>query len=205
MPTLYVAPGACSFGAHVALKALDIPHTIKVVPLRQPDSPIYTVNPQGRVPALVLDDGAVITENSAILPYIADLKPEAGLNAPLGSVDRARIQEWIGFLNSDLHGAFRPLNRPALFHTDEATHDTIRRQGKTRLFQLLDTVEKKVPENAWLVGNRFTVADAYLGVFTRWVRRRDFDWAQWPNLKKFADRFDVHPAVIAAEQAEKAV
>ncbi|WP_051525231.1 glutathione S-transferase N-terminal domain-containing protein [Methylobacillus glycogenes] len=95
MTTLYVSPGACSLGAIVALKALDIPHELVRVALRQPGSPIYDINPLGRVPTLQLDGGEIITENAAILPFLGDLKPEAQLFAPAGSVLRARIQEWI--------------------------------------------------------------------------------------------------------------
>lgn len=203
MPTLYVAPGACSFGAHVVLKELGIPHDIAVVPLRTPDSPILKVNPLGRVPTLKLDSGEVLTENGAILPFLGDLKPEAGLFAPVGSVERARIQEWIGFLNSDLHRALRPVNRPELFHPDTSTHDAIRAKGLEQLIDLLKVVDRKLEGKTWAVGERFTIADAYLGVFWGWLRRgRPELLAQLPNLAAFGARFDARPSVQAALAAE---
>ncbi|UZR29571.1 glutathione S-transferase family protein [Methylococcus mesophilus] len=205
MPTLYVAPGACSFGAHVVLKELGIPHEIAVVPLRTPDSPIHRVNPLGRVPALKLDSGEVLTENGAILPFLGDLKPEAGLFGPAGSVERARIQEWIGFLNSELHPAFRPVNRPEIFHDDGAAHDAIKAKGAERLLQLLHFVDRKLEGKTWAIGDRFTIADAYLGVFWRWLHRTQSPWlAQLPNLAAFGARFDQRPSVQAALAAETA-
>jgi glutathione S-transferase len=204
MPTLYVAPGACSFGAHVVLKELGIPHDIAVVPLRTPDSPILKVNPLGRVPTLKLDSGEVLTENGAILPFLGDLKPEAGLFAPVGSLERARIQEWIGFLNSDLHRALRPVNRPELFHPDPSTHDAIRAKGLEQLIDLLKVVDRKLEGKTWAVGERFTIADAYLGVFWRWLHRGQPELlAQLPNLSAFGARFDARPSVQAALAAEQ--
>lgn len=204
MPKLYVAPGACSFGAHVVLKELGIPHEIAVVPLRTPDSPIHKVNPLGRVPALELDGGGALTENGAILPYLADLKPEAGLSAPVGSVERARIQEWIGFLNSELHSAFRAANRPELFHPDVSTHDAIKAEGAARLLDLLKRVDDKLEGKTWAVGGRFTIADAYLGVFYRWLdRARPELLKRLPNLAAFGARYDARPSVQAALAAEQ--
>lgn len=204
MPTLFVAPGACSFGAHVVLKELDIPHDIAVVPLRTPDSPIFKVNPLGRVPALKLDSGEVLTENGAILPFLGDLKPEAGLFAPVGSLERARIQELIGFLNSDLHRAFRPVNRPELFHPDASTHEAIRAKGLEQLVELLEFVDKKLEGKTWVVGERFTIADAYLGVFWSWLKRSRPELLSWlPNLSAFGSRFDARPSVQAALAAEQ--
>lgn len=202
MPTLYVAPGACSFGAHVALKAAGLSHQIEVVPLRTPDSPIHKVNPLGRVPTLVTDNGQVVTENGAILPYIASLNPEAGLGGR-DALEQARIQEWIGFVNSDLHVAFRNYNRPNLLHPNDAVQAEIKAQAKERLYTLLAVIDSRVPDGAWLVGGRFTVADAYLGTFTRWVTRAELDWSRWPRLRAYADRFDAHPAVAQASAAEQ--
>ncbi len=205
MTTLYVAPGACSFGAHVVLKELDIPHQIEIVPLRTQDSPIWQVNPLGRVPALKTDSGEVITENSAILPYLADLKPEAGLAAPAGSVERAQIQEWIGFLNSELHGTFRALNRPGLLHPDEAEHERIKAHVLPRLLDYLKLIDGRLAGKTWLVGGRFTIADAYLGVFWTWLSRRGISLQDYPNFVAFGRRFDQRPSVQAALQTENPV
>jgi glutathione S-transferase len=204
MPTLYVAPGACSFGAHVVLKELDIPHEIKIVPLRTPDSPIYQVNPLGRVPTLALDSGEVITENGAILPYLADLKPEAALIAVVGSVERAQIQEWVGFLNSDVHPAFRPIYRPEAYTPDTQAHESIKEIGKERLLGFLKAIDTKLAGKTWAVGERFTIADAYLGVVSGWIEKRGFGLADFPNLAAFNERYKARPSVQAALAAEQA-
>lgn len=203
MPTLYVTNGACSFGAHVALKELDIPHEVRVVPLRTPDSPIYKVNPLGRVPALELDSGEVITENGAILPYLADLKPEAGLGAPAGSVERARIQEWIGFLNSDVDTAFRPIFNPAAFTPETETHEAIKETGRDRLFSLFKIIDDKLSGKTWAIGDRFTIADAYLGVFSSRAERLQLPLDNFPHFLAFHQRFKERPSVQAALAAEQ--
>jgi glutathione S-transferase len=202
MTTLYVAPGACSFGAHVVLKELGIPHHIEIVKLRTADSTIHRVNPLGRVPALKTDSGDVITENSAILPYLADLKPEAGLSAPAGSVERAKIQEWIGFLNSEVHSTFRSLNRPELFHPESSEHERIKAHTLPRLLNYLKLIDSKLEGKTWVVAERFTIADAYLGVFWTWLSRRGFPLQDYPNLIAFGQRYDARPSVQAAWQAE---
>ena len=99
MTQLFIASGACSFGTHVVVRELNLPIEIVKVPLRTAESPIHQINPLGRVPALRLIDGQVITENSAILPYLADLVPDTLLFAPAGSAERAQIQSWIGYFH----------------------------------------------------------------------------------------------------------
>jgi glutathione S-transferase len=208
MTKLYVAQGACSFGAHVVAReitlASGLPIEIIKVPLRTPDSPIHKVNPLGRVPTVVTDSGEVITENGAILPFLADLKPEAGLSAPAGSVERAQIQEWIGFLNSDIHGAYKPVNRPNLFHPDEAVQAAIREQAVTRLRDLVRVIQRKLEGKTWAVGERFTAADAYLGVFLRWLPRAGIDIAEFPGLAAWLERFNARESVKAAAAFEAA-
>lgn len=204
MTKLYIAPGACSFGAHVVLKALGVPHEIVKVPLRTPDSPIHQVNPLGRVPTLIADSGETITENGAILPFLGDLKPEAGLFAPAGSVERAQIQEWIGFLNSEVHHAFRPLNRPELFSADTTAHEGIRKQARERLALQFSFIEKRLTGKTWAIGERFTIADAYLGVFIGWLPRTGLTLDQFPAIGTYAERYQAHPAVKAASAIENA-
>jgi glutathione S-transferase len=202
MPTLYVAPGACSFGAHVVLKELNIPHEIKIVPLRTADSPIHSVNPLGRVPTLQLDSGEVLTENAAILPYLADLKPEAGLLAAAGSLERAQIQEWVGFLNADVHPAFRPIYRPEAYTPNTEAHESIRETGKDRLLGFLRIIDNKLAGKTWAVGERFTIADAYIGLVSGWAEKRGLPLQDFPNLAAFNERYKARPSVQAAFAVE---
>lgn len=206
MPTLYVSPGACSLGAIVTLKALDIPHELVRVALRQPGSPIYDINPLGRVPTLQLDSGDIITENAAILPFLGDLKPEAQLFAPAGSLQRARIQEWLGFANSDLHPAFRPVTRPELFTDQPEAQQHIRKKGLERLHLLLGHVERRLvlaDKAHWLVSEHFTIADAYVGVFLSWLPRAEISTEEkYPAIHTYLKRWLSYPAVQAALAAE---
>jgi glutathione S-transferase len=203
MPRLYVSPGSYSIGAHVALIASGIPHEIVRARLNQPDNPVLGVNPLGRVPTLVLDNGSVVTENGAILPLIATLSPSSRLGGDSGSIEQARIQEWIGFLNSDVQAAFRTYYRPQVFHDDQNIQEEIRGKGLVRLNLVLDNAERWAPADGWLVGNHFTVADAYLGAFTRQIEKVGLEWSRWPKLQNFHVHYQRHPAVLAADFAEQ--
>ncbi len=196
---LYVSPGACCLGAHVVVKHLDLPVEVVHVPLRTPGSAIHQVNPLGRVPALHLADGTTITENTAILPFLADLRPNHTLFAPPGSVARARIQAWIGYINSEVHAAaFRPINRPERYSNDPAMHDAIRTRGREQLMTALQHVDGQLQRTSWLTGPRFTIADAYLGVFARWIMPLGAPFDQLEGITRFRDTYNSLPAVQAA-------
>jgi len=203
---LYVSPGACCLGAEVVVHALELPVEIVSVPLRQPDSLIHQVNPLGRVPALRLSSECVLTENSAILPYLADLRPGTPLFAPAGSAERARIQAWIGYINSEVHAAaFRPINRPERYSNDPAMHAAIRARGREQLFTALRHLDRRLLREEWLEGGRFTIADAYLGVFARWIVPLGTPFDELEGLAHFRSAFHAQPAVQAALATEAAV
>jgi len=203
MPRLYVSPGSYSFGAHVALIASGIPHEIVRARLNQPDNPTLAVNPLGRVPTLVLDNGSVVTENGAILPLIAGLSPSSQLGGEPGSIEPARVREWIGFLNSDVQAALRTYYRPQVYHDDPKIQQEIRSKALVRLNLVLDNAEHWAPQSGWLVGKHFTVADAYLGAFTRQIEKVGLAWSRWPKLYNFHLHYQRHPAVLAADFAEQ--
>ncbi|MCW3479336.1 glutathione S-transferase N-terminal domain-containing protein [Neisseriaceae bacterium JH1-16] len=204
MTTLYIAPGSCSFAAHVLVRELELPIEVQKVALLAADSPIHRINPLGKVPALEFDDGTVLTENSAILPYLADQKPEARLLGPVGSRERARVQSWLGFLNSELHTSLRPVNRPERFSDDAAHFDAIRAKGRRQVTALFEHIERSA-EGLWLTGERFSVADAYLGVFLFWAERgKLLDWASLPKLSALFEAYRARPAVQVARQVEQA-
>jgi len=202
---LFVSPGACCLGAHVVVRELALPVTVRNVPLRTPESPIHAVNPLGRVPALRLDDGTVITENSAILPFLADLRPGTSLFAPAGSVERAQIQSWIGYVNSEIHAAsFRPINRPERYSNDASAHPGIRQRGREQLKTALGVIDRRLADHSFLVADRFTIADAYLGVFARWVAALGEEFDGLTNLHRFRHEYSARPSVIEALAAEAA-
>lgn len=205
MTKLYISPGACSFGAHVVVRELDLPVEVVKVKLRTPENPILKVNPLGKVPTVETDDGQGISENTAILPYLANLKPGTSLFAPAGSVERGQIQSWIGYLNSEVHaGTYRPASRPSRYADDETAQAEIKAKGLLALKAALEHVDKHLEGKDYLVGNRFTIADAYLGVFVRWITKFDqADFGGFNNLNRFREAYLQRPAVIAALEFEQ--
>lgn len=206
MMHLYVSPGACCLGTHVVALELNLPVKVVVVPLRTVDSPIHRVNPLGRVPALELADGTVITENSAILPFLADQRPGTSLFAPTGTKERAGIQSWIGYLSAEVHAAaFRPINRPERYSEDPGAHEGIRRRGREQLKSALQYVNRHLEGQRYLVGGRFTIADAYLGVFARWTAALGGEFAELKAIQEFRKDFDNRTSVRAALAVEGGV
>lgn len=203
MTTLYISPGACSLAAHILVRELQLPIQIEPVALRRADSPIHQINPLGRVPALQLDDASLLTENVAILPYLAELKPATDLFAPVASVERAQILSWIGYLASELHSAsFRPLNRPERYSADESAHPGIRAQAQVQLLKAFEHIERHLSDRQWLVGQRYTIADAYLGVFANWLSRLGGPFDELKAVHHLRANWRARPAVQQALAAE---
>jgi glutathione S-transferase len=203
MSILYISPGACSLASHIAVLELDLPIQIETVALRTPDSPIHAINPLGRVPALQLDDGTLVTENSAILPYLADQVPGTLLFAPVGSAERAQIQSWLGYLAAEVHTAsFRPINRPERYSADEAAHAGIRAQAVQQLYASFEHIDRHLQSRQWLVGDRFTLADAYLGVFANWLLRIGKPFDQLAAVARVREQWAMRPGVQQALHAE---
>lgn len=203
MTTLFISPGACSLASHIVVRELDLPIQIEKVALRTPDSPIHAINPLGRVPALQLDDGRLITENSAILPYLADQVPGTPLFAPAGSVERAQIQSWLGYLAAEIHTAsFRPLNRPERYSADESAHPGIRAQAQVQLLKAFQHIEQHLQDRQWLVDERYSIADAYLGVFASWLLRLGGPFNELPAIGRLRTQWAARPAVQQALKAE---
>lgn len=202
MTTLFIFPGACSFAAHVVIHELQLPIKVERVTLGDPNSPYRQINPTGRVPALLLDNQTLLTENTAILPYLADLKPGTELFAPAGSVERAQIQGWLGYVATEVHvGAFRPINRPERYSADEAAFPGIRQRALEQLTNALKPIEARLAQTEYLVGDRFTVADAYLGVFLGWSARVGV-LDDFPTLQAALGRFRARESVVQTLAAE---
>jgi glutathione S-transferase len=198
---LYFSPGACSFASHVVLRELALPFDLVQVDLvkktTKAGADFWAVNPKGYVPALELDDGgAVLTEGPAILQYLADLKPESKLAPANGTLERYRLQEWLGFINSEVHKSFSPLFNPA------ASADT-KEGAKKLLARRLAWVEKEIAGRDFLTGSTFTVADAYLYTVLGWAGYVGLDLQPYANLQAFQKRVAARPAVQAAHAAEK--
>lgn len=196
---LYYLPAACSQASNIALREAGLKFELVKVDRktkRTADGLDYNeVNPRGYVPALRLDDGEVLTENIAVLLYIADRNPGAQLAPAAGTLGRYRLIEWLSFINSELHKAFSPLFRAEA--PPEAKHYT-----RTVLTTRLGQADRALGTRTWLVGEQFTVADAYLFVVLSWGARVDVDIGKWPQLKGLCARVAARPHTIEALRSE---
>jgi glutathione S-transferase len=196
---LYFAPGACSLSPHIVLEEAGIAAETEQVDNKEKKTKsgkdYWAINPKGQVPALQLDSGEMLTEGPVIVQYLADQKPAAGLVPAAGTIDRYRVQEWLNFITSELHKSFGPIFRPT-------TPDAYKAISKENIGKRFDWVDKQLAGRQYLMGDKFTVADAYLFTVLRWSSRVDIDVAKWPNLKTYMDRVGARPKVQAAMKAE---
>lgn len=196
---LYYSSGACSLSPHiVALEAgIDLPLE-KVdgkAKRTETGADFWQINPKGYVPALALDNGELLTEGPAIVQYLADLKPESGLAPANGTLARYRLQEMLGYINSELHKTYSPLFKPE-------TPAEVRQERKEYLRKRYTLLEGVLAKQPWLLGEHFTVADAYLFTVTNWAKAVELDLSGFPALLAFQKRVAARPAVQAALEAE---
>ncbi len=196
---LYYAPGACSLSPHIVSRELGINVELKKTSTKdktiEGGGDFWKVNGKGYVPALELDNGQVLTEGPAIVQYLADQKPDAGLAPKAGSIERYRVQEWLNFITYEIHKAFSPLFRPT-------TPDEYKKIAKDNLANRFKWLDQQLAGKDYLMGKQFTVADAYLFTVLRWTVPMQIDLAQWPNLKAYFDRVNARPAVNQALKEE---
>jgi len=196
---LYYAPGACSLAPHIVAEELGSKVDLVKVDLgakKTADGADYSkINPKGYVPALGLDNGEVLTEGPVISQYLADQKPQSGLVPPNGTLERYRLQEMLGFINSEIHKTYSPL-------FDKTTPQETRDNRVAYLKKRYGVIEQKLAGREYLLGDRFTVADAYLFVVTGWAPHVKVDLSEYPNVQAFQKRVAARPAVQAAMKAE---
>jgi glutathione S-transferase len=196
---LYFSPGACSLAPHIVAHELGIPLALDKVDSKTKRTAsganFLEINPKGYVPALELDGGQVLTEGPVISQYLADQKPAAGLAPPNGTVERYRLQETLGYINSEIHKTFSPLFNPA-------TSPEVRAERVEYLKKRYPLIEKQLDGKSYLFGDHFTVADAYLFTVTNWATFLKIDFSAFPNLLAFQKRVAARPAVQAAMKAE---
>jgi len=198
---LYFSPGACSAASHIVLRELGLPFDIEKInnktKVTASGADFYKINPKGYVPALQLDDGSVLTEGPVIMQYLADKKPEAGLVPANGTMERYRLQEWMGFINSELHKSYSPL-----FRAD--TPEQTKQSSIEKIGNRLDFIEANLKGKEYLVGNHLTVADIYLYVVVGWSGHVGVNLDKWPAVKAHQARIGARPSAQAAQAAEKA-
>ncbi|KRE90588.1 glutathione S-transferase [Frateuria sp. Soil773] len=196
---LYYTPGACSLSPHIVALEAGIDLSLEKVDGKAKRTAggedFWQINPKGYVPVLELDNGERLTEGPAIVQYLADLKPESGLAPANGTLARYRLQEMLGYINSELHKTYSPLFKP---DTPEQTRAE-RKDYLRRRYALLEDVLARQP---FLLGDRFTAADAYLFTVTNWAKHVDVDLSEFTALGAFQQRVGERPAVQAALVAE---
>ena len=196
---LYYSPGACSLASHIALEETGLKYEAIAAPTKTkvlPDGSDYRkVNPLGYVPYLVMDDGTGLAEGPAILQYIADQAPATKLAPSNGTVPRYQLQSWLNFIGTEVHKNFGPLFNSAM--PEEA-----KQIFTTNLLGRLKWVDGDLAGKSFLMGNDFTVADAYLFVVTNWAQPLGIDLSPFKNLLAFRERVAARPAVQAAMKAE---
>lgn len=198
---LYYSPGACSLSPHIVLQESGLSyHTVRVdlslqPHLTQDGIDFSTINSKGYVPALQLDNDIVLTEGPAIVQYIGDLVPEKKLVPPAGTFERVHLQEWLNFISAEIHKGFGPL-------WDDTTPAAVKTQCKDKLAKRFGWIEHQLSGREYLIGSRFSVADAYLFTMLNWCTYHDIALNQRPVLQAYRTRVAERPAVQAVLMAE---
>lgn len=194
---LFYTPGACSLSPHIVSLEAGIPVVLEKVDLKthrtESGEDYYAVNPKGYVPALKLD-GETLTEGPAIVQYLADQKPESGLAPREGTIARYKLQEWLTFINGEIHKSFSPL----FGNVSEAT----RKEATDKIHKRFGYVEKELGSKSFLTGDSFTIADAYFFVMLFWAHKHKLDMTPYPRLEALFARIAARPKVHEALKSE---
>ncbi|WP_332824414.1 glutathione transferase GstA [Ramlibacter sp.] len=197
---LYYSPGACSLSPHIVLREAGLAFEPVLAPTKTHKLPdgtdYYTVNPLGYVPLLELDDGTRLREGPAIVQYLADQVPAKNLAPANGTLPRYRLQEWLTFIGTEIHKSFSPLFNAAM-------PDAGKQIYRDRLANRFQFVDKELQGKDYLMGDTFTVADAYLYTVTRWSKPMGVDLSAYANLLAHHARVEARPAVQEALKGEK--
>ena len=200
--TLFFSPRACSLACHIALEESGLPFTAKAVRIRKGEHRLdeyLAQNPWGKIPAMRIDD-EVLTETHAILTYIGEMAPERNLIPSDNSLQRARAHEWMNFLSSTVHIAFRPLFRPHFLIADPELYPQLHEVGIPNLRKTLLEVDHRLEGKTWALGDTYSVCDPYLFVFHMWSQREDVieHVAEMPNWMAHRQRMNERATTQAA-------
>jgi len=196
---LFYSPGACSLSPHIVLREAGLPFEPVLASTKthklQDGTDYYTINPKGYVPLLELDDGQRLTEGPAIVQYLADRVPEKKLAPANGTMARYRLQEWLNFITSELHKGIGGMFNPAMPEEAKALM-------RARATDRLKWVDNQLAGKPYLMGDDFSVADAYLFTVARWSKLVGIDISGMTELTAYLERVAARPAVQAAMKAE---
>ena len=197
---LYYMPGACSLASHIMLQEVGAHFEIEQVDTQagrtQSGQDYREINPNGYVPALEIEGGVFLNEGVAILQYIADSHPDRAFSPKLGSLARARLQQFLNFAAAELHKAWGPLFASG---SSEADKSTAMRNVASK-FGYLESV--LADGRDYLVDNQFSAADAYTFVLCNWANIKGINLNDWPNLARYVERVQARPGTKAAMKAE---
>jgi glutathione S-transferase len=198
---LYTKPGACSLSDHIALEWIGKPFEVKVLTAAEMKEPAYlAINPAGAVPAITEGDWA-LTQNAAILNYLADTNPEAKLGGDGTPKGRAEVNRWLAFFNADVHPAFHPIFGSTAYLEDAAIVDKTKEAARKKLRGLYERANQQLEGKDWIAGTR-SIADAYLYVTLRWAEKTGIDLSGFDNLASFRKRLDADAGVQRALKTE---
>lgn len=196
---LYYTKGTCSFVPHVTLREAGADFDLIAVNLGEktlPDGSDYAaINPRGYVPLLERDDGQTLAECAAIIQYVADQHPDSGLAPAPGSDDRYRLQEWLSFVGAELHKSLPQLFLPYI-------PDDMKPVARQRVATRLAFLDQALAGKQWLMGDTFTVADAYCGGMLNWTKPGQVDLGDHPNVAAYYERYCDRDSVKQAHAAE---
>lgn len=196
---LYYAPHACSLAPHIVLSELDLSFELirvdNTTKRTASGEDFLAINPKGYVAALQLDNGQVLTEGPAILQYLADLRPEANLAPVSGTFERVRVQEWLNFISTEIHGGLGWL-------FSSQFPDEVKTLIKEKLFKRFVVLSQTLEHQDYLMADGYSIADAYLFTVLRWAHLFAIDLNEWPALARFQTTVDQRPAVKTALAAE---
>lgn len=195
---LYYSPGACSLAAHIVVDEAELTLHLEKVDLKshktENGQDYYRINPKGYVPTIQLDDGSTLTENIAVLNYLADQTAHKLFTPEPGSMQHYRLEEWLGFISSELHKSFGPFFQSGT--------ETEKRKAKEKINKRLAYADEHLAGRSFLMGDRMTVADAYLFVMLTWAKKQKFDLSRFGNLNRFFERMSERPSVQRALREE---
>lgn len=194
---LYYSEGSCSMSCHIAAEEAGINYETVEVSFQKNTNvdQLEKINPLGVVPALVTDNGQVLTQNAAILEFIADQKPASKLLPAAGTLERAQAMSWLSFVASDFHKAFSPLFTAQMMSSTPQGQDEIRKFQKGMIDNYLQHLDRNLAGKSFLTGSQFTVADAYLFTVLGWCKWLEVDFGKYPNVKAFTRHCLERPAV----------
>ena len=196
---LYYSPGACSLSPHIVARELGVDIKLEKVDTKAKQTETgrdyLQINPKGYVPALELDNGDVLTEGTAIVQYLADRKPDAKLAPANGTFERARLQETLGYISTELHKSYTPIFYPT-------TPAEVKQERRDYLRKRYALIEQTLSKQPYLLGDQFTVADAYLFTVTTGAGHVDLDLSEFKALSEYQQRVASRPTVQAALEAE---